>query len=296
MILPSKVRTLYWLLATGGVRAVCHRAICRHVFRGCRPPGIACRLAGRVKRHLPGRVSGHASSCLPPLSSIHRGTSLVVYTASIGPGVLESGSAGHRTASPPAFRWPDVTAYCFTDRPSGVSSGWCPIVVDPTGDPRRRAREIKVTPPPEVARADVSLWIDADIELTVHPARLLGLLGSDIDLMTLEHPERRCIYQEARMVEFLRLDGAAVVRRQMARYRREGMPRKYGLWETSLLLRRRSSRVASFNARWQREIQRGSVRDQLSVMYALWREQPTYRLMAGGRERCPVLRYHGGRT
>src|SRR5258706_1627713 len=156
------------------------------------------------------------------------------------------------------------------------------LSVDPNGwelrplsgeapDPVRRAKRYKVLPWEVLpADTDCSLWLDgsvvcgAHVDLEALAARCLATS----DLVTRRHPGRDCAYSEADEVLRLRLDDPDVVRAQMERYRRAQYPRRNGLAEAGILLRRHSDHVIHQTLAWWDEIERGSRRDQLSFDYS----------------------------
>ena len=59
----------------------------------------------------------------------------------------------------------------------------------------------------------------------------------------------------------------------MSRYRDEGFPRQFGLYETNVVLRKHNEPlVGKVDVDWWREIDSGSRRDQLSLTYVLWKD------------------------
>jgi hypothetical protein len=85
------------------------------------------------------------------------------------------------------------------------------------------------------------------------------------------HHARSCIYEEAEACKVRRLDSPELIDGQMARYREEGFPARFGLQELAVILRRHSEAVEDFDRRWWEEISRGSRRDQLSFQYVRWK-------------------------
>ena len=152
----------------------------------------------------------------------------------------------------------DVEASCpgWTVRPACTASP----------DPVRNARNHKVLLHRWLPEAEYSLWIDGNVTLTCE-SRLSTLVERylrDADLAVFRHRTRRCIYEEAAACIAKGKDDAAVIERQVERYREEGYPAFHGLAETSVVLRRHSREMKAFCELWWGEIARGSRRDQLS--------------------------------
>jgi hypothetical protein len=127
-----------------------------------------------------------------------------------------------------------------------------------------------------------SVWQDANLRLRVKITReLLDDWLGDNDIAVFAHPDRKCIYQEAKAVNQLALDRKHIVDLQMARYRREGYPKDNGLAACWFIVRRHTPQIAQLNMFWWREIQSGSRRDQLSFNYACWKLGVKYSKLPG---------------
>jgi hypothetical protein len=140
-------------------------------------------------------------------------------------------------------------------------------------DPNRVAKLPKIRPAPFFPEAEYSLWVDGNVVLTypfdIH--RLVELYLQDADVCVFPHHARSCVYQEAEACKVRRLDSPDVIDRQMARYREEGFPERFGMQELVVILRRHSDAVDDFGRQWWDEIVRGSRRDQLSFQYVRWK-------------------------
>ncbi len=127
--------------------------------------------------------------------------------------------------------------------------------------PRRDARMIKILSHMFVV-ADVSVWIDGNIELLAEPAELVEMMGS-ADVACFRHWERDDIYQEAEACIQMKKDTAVNINPQMDRYREMGWDKR-DLGMTFILVRRHTEEVKRRNERWFTELCRYSLRDQLS--------------------------------
>jgi hypothetical protein len=134
-------------------------------------------------------------------------------------------------------------------------------------DANRNAKIYKVLSHRYFPEYKFSLWIDGSVRLNVSPTVLLEQFMKDFDLVVHAHPDRSCIYDEARVCARKRLDASTTIAAQMERYRREAYPRFAGLHENTVILRRHNHRTQAFNELWWDEICRGSRRDQLSSAY-----------------------------
>lgn len=199
------------------------------------------------------------------------GEEVVVYTA-----ILD----GHDELAP-AHRLPEVRFVCFTDGSTPRTEGWNFIKIPRTRDnPRRVSRWFKVHPHRLFPDHIWSIWCDGTHRLNCDPSPLV--LQASRGFAAYSHRHRDCVYDEA-LVCIDRGFPEDVIRAQMRRYRDEGFPAHYGLFENGVLVRRhRQEEVISVMEDWWDEIERGSVRDQLSLPYVLWKRDFHINKLTGG--------------
>jgi len=131
---------------------------------------------------------------------------------------------------------------------------------------RLRAKWWKVIPHIACPAADVTVWIDGNMDVRIPDLaeRCVAELGDD-DMLFIRHPWRDDIYEEA--VESLKMSkyrGMPLLE-QVRSYRRSGHPKHWGLVHGGLLVRRNTPAVVDFDRTWWHEIVRWSVQDQLSL-------------------------------
>lgn len=212
---------------------------------------------------------------------------LVVYTAIFGD--IPDRLLPPRRAPDPGVRW-----VCFTDRPGSFEGHGAWELRPPAwthDDGRRAARHHKVLSHRLFPEADVAVWHDGNIRLTVDPWRIVDRHLAGHELAAFRHSQRGCVYEELEACLALGKDDPERMRAQVARYRAEGYPERRGLSETGMLVRRHTPRVAAFNEAWWREIEGGSVRDQLSFDVTLWRVGLEPATMPGTSRKSPYLKY-----
>lgn len=175
--------------------------------------------------------------------------------------------------SPPAAA-PETRYICVTDR-DDIPVGWKPLRIDTSGNPRRAARRAKVGADSRFSGADVTIWVDASFDFLL-PAEEIAAQAAAIGtpIVALAHPDRHRIRDEAAEVIRHGLAPAEAVNRQVGTYRARGFdtdecPQR-ALTTTGLLVRFRSPRVQAFNALWQEQLDRFTLRDQLSIDYCAW--------------------------
>jgi len=138
----------------------------------------------------------------------------------------------------------------------------------------------------------VWVWIDGSIEVKASiPYLVKNWLGYD-DIVAFEHPDRNCVYDEATTVKGKFYDYPEVIDRQMDKYRNEGFPKKIGLSETKIVIRRNNKKVRKFNRDWFYEIMTGSVRCQLSFDYCVWKNKLRLKQVPPFQRGQKALIYH----
>ena len=161
---------------------------------------------------------------------------------------------------------------CFSDRPqnSSIWETWEVPMVHTS--PIKQARHFKILGPNTyLSEYGFTLWADASYTITCDPI-ILGqrVFDDDIDITMFKHPDRNTIEAEAQAVIKQRGINPDQVSAQIARYRKEGF-KDNQLSATGFLFRRNTVRTQRFNQIWWSELDRGIIRDQISVDYALWK-------------------------
>jgi len=188
---------------------------------------------------------------------------LVAYTAVFGkPDVLLE----------PAYAAWRVPLLCFTDLQFKGHSMWKMVQVNLSHlTPARRNRKVKLFWESLLDGYEYSLYLDSTVELLVDPIQLLPFLEPNSDIAVFRHPERDCLYEEAREVKRLRKAEPWEVDRQVAKYRGEGFPPHAGLFACTVILRRHSKVMRDFCRAWWEEVEAMSARDQVSFPYLVRR-------------------------
>jgi hypothetical protein len=210
---------------------------------------------------------------------------LVVYTAIFG---------GRDTLKAPTVLTPDARYVCFTDEPLR-SDVWEVVRASITPDgPRRTSRWYKLLPH-RLFQTDYSLWVDGSFRINVNVWDMIARYLRRADVGVYRHPEMDCIYELSERLIGFRVDDPDRIRRQVARYRSEGLPEHAGLVHGAILLRRHTPAVDRLNEAWWREYEQGSVRDVLGLRYCTWRVGIPLGIIDGHVLRNPELEFLGHR-
>lgn len=190
---------------------------------------------------------------------------VVVYTCNVG---------GYEPVKEPLYVDPNVDYILFTDDTRLTSKFWKVVVLKETLDsPRRLSRLPKILAHEFLPPHDISIYIDSSLEIkckNIHDMAEECLSGKDMALY--RHAERVCVYDEIDYVVNSKdraLVDPLLADRILEKYRSISYPKKRGLYENALIVRRNAARVRKVNEDWWKEFLLGAERDQFTLMYAL---------------------------
>lgn len=181
----------------------------------------------------------------------------------------------------PTVITPNWDYICFTDQPNLTSKTWRIVLIDnPLSlENTRLARQIKILGHQSIKHYEMSIWIDASVEITTNLDNfLVKYQFNDNDIMLSWHAGRDCIYAEAQACIRLLKDNEYTIRNQMQRYREQRFPKHYGLVQTGIIVRKNNKATEIFCQEWWNELSRGSKRDQLSFNYIVWKLHQSIKL------------------
>lgn len=140
-------------------------------------------------------------------------------------------------------------------------------------DNTRISRYIKTHPEELLQGYEFSIWMDASMQICTSFVyeRAIELYNGEIQISSMWHPIRKCIYEEAFAVVHGMVEHESVVVKWCHKLRRENYPQNNGLCETGFLYRKHTNLVKKFNNLWWTCIDKYSRRDQLSFNYVLWK-------------------------
>lgn len=169
---------------------------------------------------------------------------------------------------------PNVRYILFTDNKYFKSKTWEVNHIDFINhitDSRRIARYLKVNSHLVLPNHDISIWIDHCYTPKINNFKSVLNDNPFENVLCYKHDIRQCIYDESVKVLNDKLDYPELVNKQMQKYRNEGFPTKYGLFDSGFTIRKNNQQINTFNETWWNEIQNGSARDQLSQVYSSWK-------------------------
>lgn len=136
----------------------------------------------------------------------------------------------------------------------------------------QKARCIKILPHLFLPESSISVWVDGSIQVrgNIHEFISNNFNGY---FSVSKHPHRDCVYDESIAVLTRSKDEPKKVVNQVLKYKGENYPPKYGMVQTGILIRRHSDvECIKISENWWKEVLLGSVRDQLSFNYSIWKK------------------------
>lgn len=176
----------------------------------------------------------------------------------------------------PTYINPDWDYVCFTDNRHDIENGQVGIweirpLIFTELDSTRNNRWHKLHPHILFPDYKKSIYIDGNIDiLSPYLFRVIDEIGGPFILP--RHNERTCIYDEYKIILSELIDDYKKITQEESLIRKSGMPKKFGLTENNILYRRHDSKmIVSLMEEWWNMIIRYSKRDQLSLMWLLWK-------------------------
>jgi hypothetical protein len=137
-------------------------------------------------------------------------------------------------------------------------------------DPRRNARYHKLLSHEMFPEYDFTIWLDGSVVLKTPAQTLIDELG-DADILTSFHPIRKTVREEAEECKRLHLDIPGKIETHVQKMLDDWFLDDFGLAETKVVVRRNNDEVKKFNKIWFYSLVTGSLRDQLTFPYVVWK-------------------------
>lgn len=177
---------------------------------------------------------------------------------------------------------PSVKGYdfvCFTDNPNLKSITW-QIRPLPEGleglTSVKQQRNIKILAHKYLPEYDFSIYIDGNVQIIGDVNKFVkeNCQKSKGYVFIGKHPDRDCIYEEAKACIYAKKGDSHQMADQVVAYHKEGFPLHYGLTQTCIILRyHNNENCKRLMELWWNEVKEKSHRDQLSLHYCLWKDR-----------------------
>ena len=141
-------------------------------------------------------------------------------------------------------------------------------------------RFVKLFPHLFFKEYELSIYLDASYIISGDLNELLlKILNPSYDLYFLQHPVRNTIFEEFLEVINSKKETNESVIRVKNRYIKENFPDNLGLTENCIIIRRNNRKnIIKLMEFWWKEIKNYSYRDQLSLSYAIWKLNITFKI------------------
>jgi hypothetical protein len=181
---------------------------------------------------------------------------------------------GYDVVSAPIVRTAGVDFLCFNDGSISVPSSWENVCIDGTYSGKDANRYIKILPHlnSRLIEYDLTIYVDGAIEIVGDLTPLIQQVeAASGDIFLYQHPRRSCVYMEARACIKRMKAPIKLTSQLIKKYRSEGLPENLGLFEAGVMIRKPSKEVNRLMIAWWNEYIRWVKRDQLALIYAMWK-------------------------
>lgn len=204
------------------------------------------------------------------IENSYNGEKVAIYTVNIG---------GYDTVLQPIIKSENVDYFYVSDKKPSNLGKWEWIdankfIKDLDTTNVKKARYIKTHPHLIFKDYKYSIFIDGNIRTVVDISKFVNNINKKTKIAIHPHPYRECIYDEAINCKRSGKGNNKEIDKQIETYRNEGMPEKYGLFETNVVVREHNNELCKkIMEDWWNEIFTKSERDQLSLTYVLWKNK-----------------------
>jgi len=189
----------------------------------------------------------------------------VIYTAIIG---------NYDKLHDPIFVTPGWDYVCFSDDRKMNSDIWKIkyVDIDTNLSNRKNAYKFKHLYNQFVEEYEFSVWVDGYAEINFDFKHVYEYLKPEYDVIVLNHPKRKCLYDEAKYMTGLAGDPTGLVEKQIQQYRKDDVPEDFGLYALGMIARRKNqdNTIKHFELVFYETIKYSSL-DQVSFSYVLWK-------------------------
>jgi len=194
---------------------------------------------------------------------------LVIYTCIIN---------GYDHLADPLFCSPNIHYVAFTDDPSFTSTFWetrpLPEIIR-NYTPGMANRYLKFHPFDFFCDSyDAAIYVDGNVQIVQDPMPLAYLVSSNIGIGVHKHCLRKDVYDEAYACLGAKRGKKKAIARLMRRYRNEGFPKGFGLFECTIIVynlhNQNGKRIA--HRVFTELVNSDCGRDQLILPYVIWRQ------------------------
>lgn len=167
-----------------------------------------------------------------------------------------------------------VDYLCFTNNKDLKSKTWKIIHLENDGlDNHYLSRRIKMLGHSIISKNyDTSVWMDASVVWKKSVKDFVNKYLKDTTFAAFKHSQRKSIHEEAVACLRFRKDSKANILKSLSLLEQENFPDNLGLFEMTVFIKKHNNpTVIKTMETWFDAIQNNSKRDQLSFVYAAWK-------------------------
>lgn len=170
----------------------------------------------------------------------------------------------------PQTPYEGVEYIAYTNDPTLQVELWTMVVDESITEMRLNARHKKTQMHKLHPEADYWMWIDSYCKINVDPNQLINKYLTNYDMVTCPHPERNNIIEEGNVILQWKPEQAAGVQEGIVHYLKQGYT-PTTLFESKIIIQRNTQTIRDMQDDWWKEIQKHSIRDQISLPYVIWK-------------------------
>ena len=199
--------------------------------------------------------------------NIPEDSKIAVYTCLVG---------DYANIQEPQYLNPDMDYIIFTDQDLSKDSKWKKIDLKKYGEyekltPVAMNRRVKMLSHEYLSDYDYTVYIDSTVRVAADLYPMVCNMGDALIGVHI-HASRDCIYMEGEAVIYSGKTGVKNVAEQLSRYRKEGFPEHYGLFQNSIIIKNQTKDKCKWlMMSWWNEYRKDNTRDQISLPYILWK-------------------------
>ncbi|MFP4526447.1 MAG: glycosyltransferase domain-containing protein [Bacteroidales bacterium] len=171
---------------------------------------------------------------------------------------------------------PYLDYVCFTDNPHLKSDVW-KIVLLP-GKEKREDKKVKILPHRYFENYDISIWVDANYILYKNLHNFVDIALKYYDHAVFKHHANRTnLEKEVNICIKYRKENSQKLKDQLKDYRQEFKDTTFEIVHNAIIVRRHNKeKVKTVMEEWWKEIQKWTMRDQISFPYIAYKYNYQY--------------------
>lgn len=175
----------------------------------------------------------------------------------------------------PYYVNPNADYFIFTDQNIDKDSIWKKVDITLYDEYNQLSnmmlsRKIKLLSHIYLNEYDYTVYIDGNIRIISDLSNYINQMNQYI-FAAHTHAVRDCVYLEGNSCILAKKSNKDLIVKQLSKYKNEKFPEHFGLFQNSIIIRRKSKMLVNIEKEWWNETKATNTRDQLSLPYVLWK-------------------------